>query len=534
MSYVNLHSHSHYSLLDGFGSPKAIIERAKELGYPAAALTDHGVTYGLVEFYKAAKEAGIKPLLGCELYVARRTRFDKEAKVDVKPYHLTMIAKNNVGYKNLLYLVSQAHLEGFYYKPRVDYDLLKKHSEGLIALSGCQAGHLSRAILSENDEEIKKVIDTHLDIFGEGNYFLEVQDHPLIETQAIVNKKIFELGKEYNLDVVATNDTHYPRPEDSEVHDIMLCIQTGSIVSDIDRMKYTGDFSICAVDDVSAAFPDNPEVIENTLKIADMCDVELSFGVNLIPHFDTPNKESSDEYLRVLCEKGLLDRFKGEKFPDEYQERLDYELKMVHEMGFDTYFLIVWDFVKFAKDSNIVVGPGRGSAAGSIIAWTLGITELDPIHYGLFFERFLNPERVSMPDIDIDFADNRRDEVLAYVVDKYGRDKVAQIVTFGTMAPRAAVRDVGRALGYPYAEVDALAKIIPQPILGQQIPLRKSVKDDPELSNEYSKNPRAKVLLDYAKKIEGTVRHVGTHACAVVISEQPLTNYTALQYGASG
>ncbi|MBT4917466.1 PHP domain-containing protein, partial [Candidatus Peregrinibacteria bacterium] len=252
MSYVNLHSHSHYSLLDGFGSPKAIIERAKELGYPAAALTDHGVTYGLVEFYKAAKEAGIKPLLGCELYVARRTRFDKEAKVDVKPYHLTMIAKNNVGYKNLLYLVSQAHLEGFYYKPRVDYDLLKKHSEGLIALSGCQAGHLSRAILSENDEEIKKVIDTHLDIFGEGNYFLEVQDHPLIETQAIVNKKIFELGKEYNLDVVATNDTHYPRPEDSEVHDIMLCIQTGSIVSDIDRMKYTGDFSICAVDDVSA------------------------------------------------------------------------------------------------------------------------------------------------------------------------------------------------------------------------------------------------------------------------------------------
>ena len=534
MSYVNLHSHSHYSLLDGFGSPKAIVQRAKELGYPAASLTDHGVTYGLVEFYQAAKASGIKPLLGCELYVARRTRFDKEAKIDVKPYHLTILAKNNVGYRNLLSLVSKAQLEGFYYKPRVDYGLLKSHSEGLIALSGCQASHLSQSILSENDEEIQKVIDTHLDIFGKENYFLEVQDHPLLENQEIINKKVFELSKEHGLDVVATNDTHYPRPEDSEVHDIMLCIQTGSIVSDADRMKYTGDFSMQSIEDVQKAFPDNPEVISNTLKIADMCNVELTFGENLIPQFDTPNCKDADVYLRELCEDGLSVRFDGKKPAKEYMERLDYELKMVHEMGFDTYFLIVWDFVKFAKDNNIVVGPGRGSAAGSIIAWTLGITELDPIHYGLFFERFLNPERVSMPDIDIDFADNRRDEVLDYVVNKYGRDKVAQIVTFGTMAPRAAVRDVGRALGYPYAEVDALAKIIPPPVLGQQVPLVKSIKKDPELSNEYKKNSRAKVLLDYAKKIEGTVRHVGTHACAVVISEQPLTDYTALQYGASG
>ena len=532
MSYVNLHAHSHYSLLDGFGSPEEIVKRTKELGYPAAALTDHGVTYGLLEFYKAGKEHGIKTILGCELYVAPRTRFDKDSKLDVKPYHLTALARTNEGYQNLLKLVTKAHLEGFYYKPRVDYDLLREHSKGLIVLSGCLAANLPRAIMSGDEAEIKRVIELHLEIFGKENYFLEVQDQPLNESQLFVNERLKKLSKEYGLDLVATNDSHYPRPEDSEVHDILLCIQTGTNVNDENRMRYTGDFSIRKVEDLRVAFADCPEAITNTLKIAEMCDVKFEFGENLIPSFDTPDSKSAEAYLRELCIQGLKDRM-GE-VPEDYMERLEFELKTVHSMGFDTYFLIVSDFVKYAKRKGIVVGPGRGSAAGSIIAWSLEITDVDPIHYGLFFERFLNPERVSMPDIDIDFADHRRDEVINYVVDKYGRDNVAQIITFGTMAPRAAVRDVGRALGYPYQEVDTLSKTIPPPVLGKHVPLVESIVHDPELKKLYNNDPRAKLLLDYAKKLEGTVRHVGTHACAVVIAEKQLSEYTALQYGASG
>lgn len=534
MSFVNLHAHSHYSLLDGFGTPEDIVLRAKELGYPAAALTDHGVTYGLIEFYDVAKREGIKPLLGCEMYVARRTRFDKDAKLDTKPYHLTVLARNNEGYQNLLKLTTQAHLEGFYYRPRVDYGLLKAHGGGLLALSGCLAGHLARAILSGNEEEIQEVIKNHIDIFGKENYFLEIQDHPLIENQGIVNARIKELAKEYGLPLVATNDSHYPRPEDSETHDILLCIQTGSTVNDPNRMRYTGDYSIRTFEDLSKAFADAPEALNNTLKIADMCNVELSFDNNLIPSFQTPQNEKADVYLRQLCEDGLKRRFDGKKIPKEYTERLKYELETVSKMGFETYFLIVSDFVRHAKSQNIVVGPGRGSAAGSIIAWSLDVTDLDPIHYGLFFERFLNPERVSMPDIDIDFADNRRDEVLDYVINKYGRANVAQIITFGTMAPRASVRDTGRALGYPYQEVDTLAKTVPPPVLGKNTPLKITTKDDPDLRHVYENDQRAKVLLDYAMKLEGTVRHVGTHACAVVIAENPLNEYTALQYGAGG
>ncbi len=534
MSYVNLHTHSHYSLLDGFGSPKAIIERSKELNYPAIALTDHGVVYGLIEFYKEAKKQGIKPILGCELYIAPRTRFDKEAGVDTKPYHLTVLAENNEGYENLLELVTKSHLEGFYYKPRVDYGLLKAHSKGLIALSGCLMGHLPRMILSGNEEAIDEVVNKQIEIFGKNNYFLEIQDHPLMENQNIVNDKIRELAKKFDLPMVLTNDSHYPRPEDRDVHDIMLCIQTGKTVNDEDRMRYIGDYSIRDVNELKDNYKDYKGAIENTLKIAERCDVEFTFGHNLIPSFDTPNNEKADVYLRQLCEDGLKERFFNKKIPKEYVERLDYELKTVNSMGFDTYFLIVADFVNYAKDKDIVVGPGRGSAAGSIIAWTLRITEVDPIENGLFFERFLNPERVSMPDIDIDFADTRRDEVLNYVVEKYGRENVAQILTFGTMAPRAAIRDVGRALGYPYAEVDALAKTVPPPILGKPTPLEISIKEDPDLKSVYESDERAKTLLDFAKRIEGTVRHVGTHACAVVISENPLTKYTALQYGASG
>ncbi|MBI4975694.1 DNA polymerase III subunit alpha, partial [Candidatus Peregrinibacteria bacterium] len=411
MPFVNLHAHSHYSLLDGFGSPKDIVLRAKELGYNAAGLTDHGVIYGLIEFYQAAKDAGIKPILGCEMYVAQRTRFDKEAKIDVKPYHLTIFAKTNEGYKNLLHLVTKAHLEGFYYKPRVDLGLLKVYGKGLIALSGCLAANLPRAILSGNEDEVHDVIKKHIEIFGQENYFLEVQDHPLIEHQTIVNERLRDLAKQYNLGLVATNDSHYPRPEDSEVHDIMLCIQTQTTVQNENRMHYIGDYSIRDEKDLSIAFKDYPNAIENTEKIAEMCNVDFEFGKNLIPSFQTPQNEKFDEYLKKLCEEGLSKRFGDRDIPDDYKKRLEYELKVVNGMGFETYFLIVSDFVRYAKSKGITVGPGRGSAAGSIIAWSLDITDVDPIGYGLFFERFLNPERVSMPDIDIDFADDRRDEV---------------------------------------------------------------------------------------------------------------------------
>lgn len=534
MSFVNLHTHSHYSLLDGFGSPKDIVLRAKELGYPAIALTDHGVVHGLIEFYHAAKENGIKAILGCELYVAPRTRFDKEAQVDSKPFHMTTLAKNKIGYQNLLTLVTKANLEGFYYKPRIDIGLLKTYGEGLIVLSGCLQGELPRMILSENEEAIKNVIERNIEIFGKDNYFLEIQDHPLLEHQQIVNARIKKLSKEYGLGMVLTNDSHYPRPEDKDVHDIMICIQTQTTVGDENRMRYTGDFSIKDVKEMRAIEEEFPGVIENTLKIADMCDVEFEFGKNLIPSFPTPNNEPADKHLRELCIEGLEKRFEGKSLPDGYMDRLEYELNTVHKMGFDTYFLIVADFVNHAKSQKIAVGPGRGSAAGSIIAWSLGITDLDPIHYGLFFERFLNPERVSMPDIDIDFADHRRDEVLQYVIEKYGRQNVAQIITFGTMASRAAVRDTGRALGYPYQEVDQLAKIVPPPVQGKHVFLKVSIKEDPELKQAYEKDERAKTLLDYAMKLEGTVRHAGTHACAVVISEKPLEEYTALQRGARG
>ncbi|MEK7126905.1 MAG: DNA polymerase III subunit alpha, partial [Patescibacteria group bacterium] len=534
MSFVNLHAHSHYSLLDGFGTPKDIVLRAKELGYPAAALTDHGVTYGLIEFYYAALEASIKPILGCEMYVAPRTRFDKEAKIDNKPYHLTVLEKDSEGYHNLLKLTTKANLEGFYYKPRVDYGLLKAYGKGLIVLSGCIAGHLPRLILSGNDEEACNLIEKHIVIFGKENYFLEIQDNPLMENQIIVNEKLKTFGKKYGLGLVLTYDSHYPRPEDSEAHDILLCIQTQTNVNDENRMRYIGDYSIRDINELREAYKDFPDAIENTLKIADACNVKIDFGKNLIPSFKTPQNESPEVYLKVLCEEGLKNRFGGKKIPADYKNRLKYELTTVHNMGFDTYFLIVHDFVKYAKEKDITVGPGRGSAAGSILAWSLNITDLDPIEYGLLFERFLNPERVSMPDIDIDFADNRRDEVLSYVIEKYGRDNVSQIITFGTMAPRAAVRDTGRALGYPYDEVDQLAKTVPPPILGKNTPLCISIKEDPALRKAYKDNERSRILLDHAVKLEGTLRHAGTHACAVVISEDPLTEYTALQYGAGG
>ena len=528
MSFVHLHVHSHYSLLDGFGKPEDIVRAAKESGAPAVALTDHGVLYGAVEFYKAAKKAGIKPIIGCEVYVAPKSRFDKVPGPSGKPYHLVLLAKDQEGYHNLLELVSKGHLEGFYYKPRVDFGLLKAHSKGLIASTACLAGQIPRLIMQENEEKAIEVIKEYQEVFGKEDFYLEMQDHPEIERQIIVNKKLAELSGITGAPLIVTNDSHYVNTEDREVHDVLLCIQTGKSVLDEDRMRYNGDFSMKSPEIMKAAFPDHPEAIENTLKIAEKCNVDIDLGQNLLPNFPAPQNESPKNYLRKLCEEGIEKKYKPEERVAALKQ-LDYELDMVDTMGFNTYFLIVHDFIKFAKDRGILVGPGRGSAAGSVITYSLNITEVDPLKYGLIFERFLNPARVSMPDIDIDFADNRRDEVMKYVVEKYGRENVAQIITFGKMTAKAVVRDVGRALGYPYAEVDSIAKLIPPTILGKHAPLRDSVKNDKELNKLYKSDPRAKKLLDIGAKMDGTVRHAGTHACAVVISDKPLIGNAPLQ-----
>ncbi|MCA9374022.1 MAG: DNA polymerase III subunit alpha [Candidatus Gracilibacteria bacterium] len=533
MSFVHLHVHSHYSLLDGFGTPKDIARQAHEQGSPAIALTDHGTMYGVVEFYKAAKEYGIKPIIGCEIYVAPQSRFDKTPGPQNKPYHLTLLALNDVGYQNLMLLVSKAHLEGFYYKPRVDHGLMKAHSEGLLALSGCLAGELARSVDGGTPEQQLEVVKLYQDIFGKENFYLELQDHPLIDEQKVLNDRIIEISKQHNVPLVATHDSHYIKPEDKKAQDILLCIQTQATLDQEDRMKFDGDFSLRTPEDMKQAFSHVPEAIENSLKIAERVDITMKFGQNLIPVFKTPNSEDPHMYLEQLCREGLVKRY-GNNPGEEAEKRLEYELGVVKNMGFSDYFLIVWDFVKFAKDNGIIVGPGRGSAAGSLITYCLEITDLDPLKHGLIFERFLNPERISMPDVDIDFADTRRDEVLAYVRNKYGQENVAQIITFGTMAARAAVRDVGRAMAYPYAEVDRIAKLIPPPIQGKHIPLERSIKEDPELHKVYTSEPRTQELLDNAVKLEGTVRHAGTHACAVVMSEKPLVEYIPLQRSTGG
>ena len=525
MSFVHLHNHTHYSLLDGLSRPADLVKRAKEFGAPAIAITDHGVLYGAIEFYKEAKKAGIKPIIGCEMYITP-DRFIKDNSTK-KSNHLLLLAKDAVGYQNLMELVSAAHLDGFYYKPRIDHALLKEKSQGLIATSGCMIGEIPQALLANDFQKAYELVQQYQGIFGKEDFYLEVQNHPHIDEQIILNKRILDLGKELKIDVVATNDCHYVKSEDAHAHDILVCIQTGKTLLDEDRMKYTSDFSLASPDAMREAFKDNPEVIENTLKIADKCDLKIEFDQNLLPHYDTPNNESAIDYLRFLCEVGVK-----KKYADNLEvamERLNYELSIIEKMGFADYFLIVQDFINYAKNKGIVVGPGRGSAAGAIIAYSLGITTLDPLKYGLIFERFLNPDRVSMPDIDIDFADYRREEILQYVVEKYGRENVAQVITFGTMTAKAAVRDVGRAMGYAYAEVDAIAKLVPQPILGKHRPLSESVVDDLELSTEYNKNSRAKELLNNAIKLEGTVRNAGTHACAVIISELPLVRFTPLQ-----
>lgn len=530
MSFVHLHVHSHYSLLDGLSRPEQIVKTAKQHGSPAVALTDHGVLYGAVEFYKAAKKEGVKPIIGCEMYITN-DHLKKDAN-NKSSNHLLLLAKDEDGYKNLMQLVTKAHLDGFYYKPRIDHSMLKAHSKGLIATSSCLQGEIPIAVANNDVKAAEVKLADYLEIFGSDNFFMEVQHHPTITKQAEVNKGIFALADKHGLPIVATNDCHYVKAEDRDAHDILVCIQTGRTIHDQNRMRYTSDHCIKSPEEMARIFKERPDAIANTLAVAEKIDLEIPLGLNLLPRFPTPDGKASEDYLRELCLEGLHRRYTGEN-KEEALKRLDYELSVITEMGFSDYFLIVWDFINFAKSQDIVVGPGRGSAAGALIAYVLGITAIDPLKYGLIFERFLNPARVSMPDIDIDFADLRRQEIIDYVKNKYGNKNVAQVITFGTMAAKAAVKDVGRAMGYPYSEVDEIAKKMPPPVFGKHPPIEKSVVEHPELQQEYDKNPRAKALLDNAMKLEGTIRNAGTHACAVIIAEKELTEYTPLQF-ASG
>ena len=520
--FVHLHVHSEYSLLDGALRIKDIARRAKELGMKAVALTDHGVMYGVVDFYEAARAEGIKPIIGCEVYVAPRTRFDKTAGVDNALSHLVLLVKNETGYKNLIKIVSAGFVDGFYYKPRVDRELLSNHSEGLIALSACLAGEIPKKLLAGDFEGAKETADYYLDVFGEGNYYIEIQDHG-IEEQKRINPLILRLSKETGIPLVATNDTHYLRREDAEIQDVLLCIQTGKSVGDADRMRFSGEeFYFKSGEEMKALFPYAPEAIENTSRIADKCSFDFEFGNYKLPKY--PIDTDGFEYLKSLCTEGTKNRYG--KVTDEIRERLSYELSVIRDMGFVDYFLIVWDYVNFAKTNGIMVGPGRGSAAGSIVAYALRITDIDPLKYNLIFERFLNPERVSMPDIDIDFCYERRQEVINYVSEKYGRDCVSQIITFGTMAARAVVRDVARALGMTYAEGDFIAKKIPKEL---GITLRDALKMNPELNSLCTNEPKFKKLMDVSMALEGLPRNASTHAAGVVISGKPVSEYVPLQ-----
>jgi DNA polymerase III subunit alpha len=530
--FVHLHVHSHYSLLDGLGKIPELVNRAVELGMPALALTDHGVLHGAIEFFTVCQKAGIKPIIGQEIYVAPRKLTDKSSGIDTRPYHMVLLAKDYEGYKNLIKLTTVAHLEGYYYKPRVDRDLLSRHSKGLIATSACLASETSRLILDNKEKEVLETIGEYAEIFGKDNYYLELQHHPAIQEQGVVNRAIKELSRKLKLPLVATNDTHYVNSDDHVSHDQLVCIQTGRLVSDTNRMLYTGDFSLKTPDEMAQAFSDTPSAIENTVKVAEMVNVDIELGKNLLPNFPLPEGETEESLLRKWCEKGLHERYPT--VTPEIRERLNYELDMVIKMGFPGYFLIVADFVNFAKSRNIFVGPGRGSAAGSLMAYCAGITNVDPLRYGLLFERFLDVNRISMPDIDMDFEDVRRKEVIDYVREKYGDDHVAGIITFGTIMARAAVRDVGRVLGMSYAQVDTIAKAVPAPIQGRHIPLSKSVKEAPELKELYDNDPEAKQLLDSAMKLEGTIRHASQHACAIVISKDPLDEYVPVQQAQGG
>ncbi len=523
MSFVHLHTHSHYSLLDGLAKIDGLIAKAKEYKMPALALTDHGVMYGLVEFYQKATKAGIKPILGVETYVARNGYKNKRPRIDDAPYHLVLLAKNDQGYRNLIKLITIAHLDGFYYKPRIDLELLAKYHDGLIGSSACLQGEIARHLINGDEKKAEEMAKEYLKILGEGNYYLEVQHHPNISHQAEVNQKILALGKKLGIPVIATNDVHYLNSDDDYAQDVLLCIQTKKTLADTDRMSYMGeDFSLHSPEKMKQFWAKHPEVISNTLEVANKCNFELELGKILLPHFKVPNGKTDTEYLTDLCQLGLKKRY-GKEISQEVKERLDYELGVIKKTGFAPYFLIVADFINWAKDNGIVVGPGRGSAAGSLVSYLTNITNIDPLKYDLIFERFLNPDRISMPDIDSDFADIRRDEVLDYVADKYGHDHVAQIITFGTMAARAAIRDVGRVMDLPYTYCDKVAKIIPM-----FMSLDQATKMVPEFQ-EVMVDPDGKRLIKIAKKLEGCARHASTHACGVVITPESMDNYVPRQ-----
>ena len=530
MSFTHLHVHTEYSLLDGSNKIKEYVSRVKELGMNSAAITDHGVMYGVIDFYKAARAAGIKPILGCEVYVAPGSRFDRElSHGDDRYYHLVLLAENNQGYQNLMKIVSKGFVEGYYYKPRVDMEVLETYHEGIIALSACLAGEVQRYLVRGLYDEAKETAYKYEKCFGKGNFFLELQDHGIPE-QKTVNAGLMRMSQETGIELVATNDVHYTYAEDAEPHDILLCLQTGKKLSDENRMRYEGgQYFVKSEEEMRALFPYAAQAIDNTQKIADRCNVEIEFGVTKLPHFDVPEGYDSWTYLNKLCHEGLVRRY-----PDKHEEllpKLDYELSVIQKMGYVDYFLIVWDFINYARTHGIPVGPGRGSAAGSLVSYTTGITNIDPIRYNLLFERFLNPERVTMPDIDIDFCYERRSEVIDYVIEKYGKDCVTQIVTFGTLAARGVIRDVGRVMDLPYNFCDTIAKNIPNEL---NITIDKALIMNPELRSMYESDETVKRLIDMAKRLEGLPRHTSMHAAGVVISQKAMDEYVPLSRSSDG
>ncbi len=534
MSFAHLHVHTEYSLLDGSNKIKECIARVKELGMDSVAITDHGVMFGVIDFYRAAKAEGIKPILGCEVYVAPGSRFDKEAtgSGDDRYYHLVLLAENDTGYHNLMKIVSKGFTEGYYYKPRVDMEVLREFHEGLIALSACLAGEVQRNILRNMYEEGKEAALRYQEIFGEGNFFLELQDHGMQE-QKLVDQSLLRMSRETGIELVATNDVHYTYAEDEKPHDMLLCIQTGKKLSDENRMRYEGgQYFIKSEDEMRKLFPYALEALENTQKIADRCNVEIEFGVTKLPKYDVPEGYTSWEYLNHLCYEGLKMRYPD--VDETLTQRLEYELSVIKSMGYVDYFLIVWDFIKYAKDHGIMVGPGRGSAAGSIVSYCLEITSIDPIRYQLLFERFLNPERVSMPDIDVDFCFERRQEVINYVVEKYGTDRVVQIVTFGTMAAKGVIRDVGRVMDLPYAFVDGIAKMIPRGQNNQPVSLERALEMNPDFRKLYQEDEQVHELIDMSRRLEGLPRHTSMHAAGVVISQASIDEYVPLSLGSDG
>ena len=530
MAFTHLHVHTEYSLLDGSSKIKELTARAKELGMDSLAITDHGVMYGVIDFYRAAKEVGIKPILGCEVYVAPGSRFDREnTGGEDRYYHLVLLAENDQGYKNLMKIVSKGFVEGFYYKPRVDYEVLETYHEGVIALSACLAGEVQKYLARGMYEEAMRSAQRYEGIFGKNNFFLELQDHGLPE-QKMVNQGLLRLSRDTGIELVATNDIHYTFAEDEKAHDILLCIQTGKKVADEDRMRYAGGQYYCkSEEEMQALFPYAREALENTHKIAERCNVEIEFGVTKLPKYEVPEGFDSWTYLNHLCWEGFKTRYP--KDDGTLSRRLDYELDVIRTMGYVDYFLIVWDFINYARSKDIMVGPGRGSAAGSIVSYTLGITNIDPVRYNLLFERFLNPERVSMPDIDVDFCYERRQEVIDYVVEKYGKDQVVQIVTFGTLAAKGVVRDVGRVLDLPYAMCDSIAKMIPNDL---GMTLDKAIAANPDLRKLYNEDAQVKYLIDMSKRLEGLPRHTSMHAAGVVIGSRSIDEFVPLSKAADG